>query len=334
MPNNKILYISLIQSFAVILVVIGHSLNFQAEAMPQWAILINNIIYSFHMPLFFVLSGFLLAYSLKKREKSFFDFVFNKIKRLIIPYIVIATCAYLLKIIFFNKFAYSPAEASIQFYLHSLLYPSENPNKYLWFLPTLFLILIPSYFFAKNKISAMILLLCSACLHFCCFCTNIKILSINSVCLNTIYVAIGICLFMYKQTIFNIIKKNITTYVIAIFYLILFFIKYKLGIEQKINNISIVSFVIANLGIFLTFSIFIKIEKTNTAIFEPISNYYYQIYLLSWFSQCLLRILYQLGYVNYITVAILMTVGGIYFPIIFTKLAIKFFKKYCFLIGC
>ena len=56
MNNNNIL-VSFLQAFGIILVVIGHSYYGNTEGLWTYA-----WIYSFHMPLFMFISGYLLQY--------------------------------------------------------------------------------------------------------------------------------------------------------------------------------------------------------------------------------------------------------------------------------
>ena len=73
--NKKVLNVDIVKGFAIILVMIGHSgmfLSIKDKA------LLNSIIYSFHMPLFFILAGFFMKekVSLKKSNKKIIGAVF------------------------------------------------------------------------------------------------------------------------------------------------------------------------------------------------------------------------------------------------------------------
>lgn len=57
--NKKLNQISFLSVFAMILVVIGHS-HITLEFRELW---IFKWVYTFHMPLFFLISGFLYAYT-------------------------------------------------------------------------------------------------------------------------------------------------------------------------------------------------------------------------------------------------------------------------------
>ena len=66
----RIEFIDIIKALAIILVVIGHTSPNRTEILPY-----KSIIYAFHMPLFFILSGIFVAtrrenYSLKTLQDS------------------------------------------------------------------------------------------------------------------------------------------------------------------------------------------------------------------------------------------------------------------------
>lgn len=69
---NRITYIDLIKGFAIFLVVWGHIDTIQP---------IKSVIYSFHMPLFFILSGFFMNFQKGARVN-----VKKLLRNLIIPY--------------------------------------------------------------------------------------------------------------------------------------------------------------------------------------------------------------------------------------------------------
>lgn len=73
--STRINWLDTARGIAIILVIIGHA-NFPEE--------IRTIIYAFHMPLFFFLSGFFLL----KKQENFTSFLIKKSKSLIIPYFV------------------------------------------------------------------------------------------------------------------------------------------------------------------------------------------------------------------------------------------------------
>lgn len=74
--NKNVLNIDIVKGFAIILVMIGHSGMF---LFIKDKALLNSIIYSFHMPLFFIVAGFFM------KEKVSFK---KAIKRLLVPFFI------------------------------------------------------------------------------------------------------------------------------------------------------------------------------------------------------------------------------------------------------
>ncbi len=86
MNNNKrIEYIDALKGFAIFIVIWGHSLLNLKNGYDFFHNPVFEFIYSFHMPLFFMLSGFFFRSSLKLNMKEFF---FKKSIQLLWPWIV------------------------------------------------------------------------------------------------------------------------------------------------------------------------------------------------------------------------------------------------------
>lgn len=85
MYKNRDLTLDYLKAFAIILVVLGHSLQY-GLGQPNDGIFDNwlmKFIYSFHMPLFMMISGYLFGFSVKKH--SFKENLFGKLKSLLVP---------------------------------------------------------------------------------------------------------------------------------------------------------------------------------------------------------------------------------------------------------
>ena len=94
--KNKNRQIVLLTLFAMTLVVIGHS-DITPDYKQLW---IYKWAYSFHMPLFFFISGFLLCLTMpveKLRSTNIAAFIKKKAIRLLIPFLFINTIIFIIK---------------------------------------------------------------------------------------------------------------------------------------------------------------------------------------------------------------------------------------------
>lgn len=120
---KRISYIDMAKGIGIILVVFGHS-GFPTPVMNQW-------ISSFHMPLFFLLSGMLLSYT-GAHEKPLSTTIKKKVRTILVPYLFFSVFSIIFSAILDrNTFAAYLPNALLQtvvFYGISVL----------WFLPSLF----------------------------------------------------------------------------------------------------------------------------------------------------------------------------------------------------
>lgn len=141
--SKRINWIDILKAIAIFFVVLGHTLN---------GGLIEQYIYSFHIPLFFFLSGMFF-----KNDKVINTFK-NKSKTLLIPYFVFGIISILVFLIL-GKYAVSSLgkgtyNSSFFVYFKELLYGSAYDgalkfNLPLWFLPCLFITSISYLLFYK-----------------------------------------------------------------------------------------------------------------------------------------------------------------------------------------
>ena len=91
---KKVVSIDIARAIGIILVVTGH---YFPDGSPNWYVCMREWIYSFHMPLFMFISGY--VYELTKREETYLNFLGRKAKRLLIPYLIVSTIIISIKLI-------------------------------------------------------------------------------------------------------------------------------------------------------------------------------------------------------------------------------------------
>jgi fucose 4-O-acetylase-like acetyltransferase len=99
--KERLEYIDALKGFAILLVVMGHVIpwSFQSfenvSSMSPTPVLLWKIIYSFHMPLFMFVSGFLFGQSHFVSPKEYILKMWKKTKMLLVPYIVCSILIYM-----------------------------------------------------------------------------------------------------------------------------------------------------------------------------------------------------------------------------------------------
>lgn len=145
MADKKITYISLLQIIGPLFVVLGHSLN-GLDASGAWYVFSKEWIYIFHMPLFFMISGYLLSFKGYLGNKSYGQFIFGKFKRLIIPYLVWNTVFWIPKF-FMGDFLSDNTSLNVSDALKAFVFPRQNVWGHTWFLLGLFILYLAAPLF-------------------------------------------------------------------------------------------------------------------------------------------------------------------------------------------
>lgn len=130
-------YLDIAKGLAIVLVVLGHSIPDASAATGISSPILADVfkaIYSFHMPLFFFVSGFLVV-----REKLLahpkLDFFKKRFLRLMVPYFFVGMCYLPLKLVF-ASYANKPYDISTLWQI----FIGVNPDGELWFLYVLWII--------------------------------------------------------------------------------------------------------------------------------------------------------------------------------------------------
>lgn len=126
--------VDIARGVGILFVVLGHAIK-QTQVSAGWIRVLTYIIYSFHMPLFFCLSGFVSSRILTMDRKQRQHFIADRAWRLLVPYFVIGLLYIPVKL----KFSASAVKPFTTADIPKLLI-GQNPNVSLWFLFVLFII--------------------------------------------------------------------------------------------------------------------------------------------------------------------------------------------------
>ncbi|MBR5774248.1 MAG: acyltransferase [Clostridia bacterium] len=187
MKRTKEVWVDSIKAFACILVVLGHFLQsmVKSDILPDTALYgwFNQTIYYFHVPLFFICSGYLFQKFSKVRSfAQWGSNFFKKLVSLAVPYLVFSLATYLMKTVFSD--AVNKASGGL---IDTLFLNPTSPYWYLYALIFIFLITIT----IKNNCEALIFIAVALAMKVVTFFVDIDIYAINTVLENEIWFVLG-----------------------------------------------------------------------------------------------------------------------------------------------
>lgn len=151
--NDRLLWCDSLKGIGVILVIIGHLLY--GSRLKG----INFFIYSFHVPMFFMLSGFMV-----RKYDSAYAFFRKRFKRCFVPYLAFT----FIGILPLGLFLYSEGKSILDIIIDFSFFYGETTNSPLWFLVSIFCI---SVFVAVTNVLAWPTIL-KLTLAIACFCAG------------------------------------------------------------------------------------------------------------------------------------------------------------------
>ncbi|WP_158847890.1 acyltransferase family protein [Algibacter sp. L1A34] len=139
--KKRIYYIDIAKSIGITLVVFGHTYNKHD--------FLYNFIYSFHMPLFFLLSG---MFSKNLKKHSIKPLLIKRFNNLILPYLFFYILTYLYWVFIESKFRPGASDIYETWYSPIIgVFYGGHYNTPLWFIPCLLSIEIMNFYVQKFK---------------------------------------------------------------------------------------------------------------------------------------------------------------------------------------
>lgn len=326
MSNNsaKINWIIILQGWSMLLVIAGHAGLSSMARNPNEPIisLIEYVIYSFHMPLFMVISGYLFYLISVSKKQSYVKFMSGKLKKLGIPFLFFTVATLAIKP-FFNSVVNRPTTFSLYELVRVIIYPSDNPLGELWFINALFwmFVMSPIIIVAMKKIwTRIMLLLLLLGLHYISI-PGGEILGINSVFSYFLWFYIGVL--VSRLDIYKLLYGSLK----LVGSIVCFF---TLVIIQHYYNVSAIAIFTTIAGCIMSFSLAINADKVFPLLFSSFRNYTYQIFLMGIFFQAAFKIIYQhiLAPDYYGLCYIICILLGVYTPVLISKIVQRINSKY------
>lgn len=300
--GKKLIQISFLFVFATLLVVIGHA-DITLDYKDIW---IFKWVYSFHMPLFFFLSGFLFAYTHpedKMRKINFFSFMKKKVRRLLLPFLFINSVIFVIKSRFVSaELMQHPLTFSFPSWVESML---ERPIGFMWFLPALFMIFVFFLLIKRGiyiniylQIGGVILLFLLSNVM-----PDVSFMQLSLAVHYSVYFSLGI--------IYCIHKKKVDAFLLRYKYTIL------LGAFMLSACLIPVRVIAALAGVVFCLVLSLVVESHCGDRIVCLSDYTYTVFLLSYFPQMFIRgpIAHALPEVNQYVLSVVSVVVGFILPI-------------------
>ena len=128
----------------ILLVVLGHVVgaggNLAQDETSTLLLGIRNFIYLFHMPAFFILAG-LCFNTTTIHNEHFRNLIVKRLRRLLLPYLVFGVFSWVVYDVMYNEFG----GFWLQMLRMVIAYDDFRCNSVLWFLPTMFLVVIVAF---------------------------------------------------------------------------------------------------------------------------------------------------------------------------------------------
>lgn len=144
---QRITGIDIMQGTAMVLVVLGHHLF---DFMPEWYGRMYYWLYTFHMPLFIFISGFLVRYSYKgvKDMGEYRTYVGKRFSKFAIPYIIVCVVCALL------SWNFRDVDVLLTNLAYLIVAPKLGEARFLWYIYLLFVfyMIAPLVFNAKRVV--------------------------------------------------------------------------------------------------------------------------------------------------------------------------------------
>lgn len=200
--RQKINWLLILQGWAMLWVVLGHSgPSATFDDYPAYATFIWDTAYSFHMPLFIAISGFLFYLTrLDSEHWTYWATLKEKLVRFGIPFVVFTFVALIMKYVFAGSVDRATT-LSVGELVNAILYPYNGPMREFWFLATImwFFALYPVWkIVLHHQWLSLLMLIGLTVLKF--WHPGTQFLAINHVCQHAFFFYGGIlCAKLYKK---------------------------------------------------------------------------------------------------------------------------------------
>lgn len=303
--KNKIGFIASSRCIGILLVVFGHSFPFGVYIPPLfWKT--NDFIYTFHMPLFIFLSGYLMMGNTRPAGA----YIRRRCVRLLVPYFVLSLVAFVPKVLI-QQFLNDSVEFSLWHLIETELVPRSNVWGHFWYIPVVFILgcagVLLQKILRKHHAAGWIILTATYLLLFIPQTTDW--FALEDLRKNAFYFALGMTAANWKQSVPVLTSP---------FWLLAFPCAFVLF--RATDGIAAAS-LIACLMISFVLHIGTVLKSDKFRLLSSIEKHCFTVYLLSWPAQAVVEVLCNriLHLPALLTMAMMFT-AGVCVPLVCVKI--------------
>lgn len=286
-----------------------------------------DFVYSFHMHLFFFLSGLFVSWKATKSVKYFTDFFWKKVKTILYPYFI---WSFIQGVFYALMSPYTNTKFNIIDLPYSILFA---PIAQFWFLYILFAFHI-SFVLLKKVFNTYIIVFISVLMYLFSTQVHIDFYLTRGFAENFIYFMIGaISIKILQEKLIEISAIKAILLSIACLSIQAFIFFWATGLQLNLSQEAVIGFLVAFLGIGFTLCLSIALARIKALDFiRYLGVLSLQIYVVHLLVVVGVRIILQKGlHVNNITLHILgATIAGIILPVILYLVTEKIQFPYLF----
>lgn len=311
--------VDLAKGIGILLVIIGHCFpdvsSSAGISIPLFRT-VHDIIYTFHMPLMFMLAGFLaykviFLHSFTQRWQH----IQKRFVRLIVPYLVIGLLYMPIKLVM-SKYANQPYDLNS---FWQIMF-GENPDGGLWYLWALFVIqgILALVLTKKDLIISLFL---SAVFSILIIFLNLSFYRVDDAFYYMFFVLLGIVIGLNYEKYEGKYNLIITIVLVLVFSIFVFFTLNRsvVGFKFICGILGSVSVLMISRQLIISFG-----ENCICKTIEYIGKYSMDIYVLHGIVMVAIRIVFWSTLkVNYYLCTLTMLMGGLIIPIVISKYIIR-----------
>lgn len=276
--KSRLIEFDILKGLGILFVILGHSVpdfpvNLRADFLSGT---IEKLMYSFHMPLFFICAGCMVQMFDSKQVVSGGGFLKKKFLRLIVPYMCFSIAVLILKILF-SSFTRSGVDFC------DSIYGIMFEGKYYWFLYVMFLVLTTVELLRRLKVKYLYVWLIAFSFYLLGLYLNTSFLCLNRFGYYFLFTMVGTLAYKHKSSIDKFVSHWYSNLLLFLVFAFLFSVR----VPDVLIIKELFRFILAIVGTTLTYSLSLWIKENcnkMTAIlfyFGVMSLAYYLVHMIN-----------------------------------------------------